>query len=165
MKVCVCDICRMSEKDATGGLFNLKDAQIDVDICGECAANVLAALLTDLPTEVTAFIKKLARVPVASLGRTERPTKVVAPIDKDLEKFIAESSKAMHNGQVADKERVDQLTKKIGEQVFIEQFGQPQKIGSAVKLGMPGRKAARRVEIVEEVPGKPDCYFVFQLKE
>lgn len=169
MKVCVCDICQTTEKDAAGGLFRLKDEQIDIDICGACAANVLAAALTDMPSEVMAVIKKLATIPIASIGRrSEAPRRVTTttlPVDDGLEKFIAESSKELLNGQASDKQRIDQLTANIGEQVFIEQFGQPQRIGAAVKLGMPGRKATRRVEIVEAVPGKPDHYFVFQLRD
>jgi hypothetical protein len=165
MKVCVCDVCQTTEKLSTSGLFLLKGDQIEIDICGTCAVNVLATMLADLIPEATEAIRRLAKDKIPVKPATPRPVKPVQPIDDDLEKFIAESTKVIAKSQTSEKERIDFLTDKYGQQVFIEQFGSSQRIGSTVKLGMPGRKTARKVEVVEPVEGKPDHYYVFQIKE
>lgn len=169
MKVCVCDICQTTEELATGGLFNLKlQQQIEIDICGACAVNVVAATMTDLPTEVVAVVRRLAKnkIPQQPTTPTSRPVKPVRPIDTEsLEQFIAQSTRQMSSKQDSEKDRIDFLTDKYGQQIFIEQFGEPQRIGSTARLGMPGRKVARKVEIVEPVEGKPDHYYVFQVKD
>ena len=154
MQVVVCDVCRAAEDVSAGGLFNLAGNGMAVDICGSCAANVLARLMETAGEQVSQAL--------AVDGRPTRRRRPESPVDTaELEMFIEQAHRPADN----TRRRIDELTLELGEPVFVQELPNAPRIGSRVALGMAGRKIARRVEVVENVPGVPGSYLVFQVKE
>ena len=160
MQVVVCDVCRAAEDRAAGGLFNLAGNGMAVDICGSCAANVLARLMETAGEQVSQALAVDGRPTRRPTGRPQpRPE---APVDvSDIDSFIEQAHRPADN----TRRRIDELTLELGEPVFVQELPNAPRIGSRVALGMAGRKIVRRVEVVEAVPGVPGSYLVFQVKE